>query len=124
MEEMVAIANGVLPPFRDWFYAEADGDPGDAEAVRRLARRRIEQAWQRLDDRLADGRPYLLGAELSTADLLATMLMRWARDMPKPATSWPRLHDYVVRMRARAAYLELHRVEGLTGWTNSDDQAG
>ena len=39
-------------------------------------RRRIERAWDRPDATLDDGRPYLLGDAMTTADLFATMLMR------------------------------------------------
>jgi glutathione S-transferase len=53
LERMVFLANTVLPAMRDWFYADKDGDPTGAEAVRALARRRIEGAWDRLDAVLA-----------------------------------------------------------------------
>ena len=119
LETMVWLANNLAPPFRDWFYAEKDGDPAGAPGVQALAKRRIEQAWGRLDDMLGDGRPYLIGPEVTTVDLLATMLMRWSRNMERPATDWPRLEPYVRRMRARPAFLEVCRREGLTEWLNA-----
>jgi glutathione S-transferase len=115
---MIHLANGVLPPMRDWFYADKDGAAADAEPVRRLARHRIESAWKTLDSEFSDARPYLLGDTVSTADLLATMLMRWSRNMPRPATTWPHLGPYVTRMRARPAFIEACRREGLTEWLN------
>lgn len=119
METMIFLANTLLPAMRDWFYADKDGDPQGAEAVKALARRRIEGAWDRLDARLADGRTYLLGNELSTADFLGTMLMRWSRNMPRPATTWKHLAPYIQRMRARPAFIEVNKREGLTDWLNS-----
>jgi len=118
LETMVFLANTVLPAMRDWFYADKDGDPAGADAVRALARNRIEGSWDRLDARMADGRSYLLGEELSTADFLAIMTMRWSRNMPRPATSWPHLAPYIQRMRARPAFIEVNRREGLTDWLN------
>lgn len=118
LETMVFLANTLLPAMRDWFYAGTDGGPEGADAVRALARRRIEDAWDRLDARMADGRSYLLGAELSTADVLATMIMRWSRNMPRPATTWQHLAPYIHRMRARPAFIEVNRREGLTDWLN------
>src|SRR6185369_7205000 len=114
IQRMVYLANNLSPPMRDWFYADKDGAPEDAEAVRRLARARIEAAWAGLDAALAAGGPYLVGEAVTTADLLATMLMRWARNMPRPATAWPHIADYVRRMQARPAYRETCRREGLT----------
>jgi glutathione S-transferase len=120
LETMIYLANGLLPAMRDWFYADKDGDPAGAEAVRALARRRIEAVWDRLDAMLADGRPHLLGDALTTVDFLALMLMRWTRNMPRPATTWPRLEPYIRRMRARPAFIETCRREGLTEWLNPE----
>jgi len=119
MEAMVFVANTLSPAMRDWFYAEKDGDPAGAAAVQALAKRRIEGAFERLDSMLADGRPYLIGERISTVDLLATMLMRWSRNMERPATNWPRLGPYVTRIRARPGFVEVCRREGLTDWLNS-----
>lgn len=118
LEAMLFLANTLSPAMRDWFYAEKDGDPSGAAAVQALARRRIEGAFERLDGMLADGRPFLIGDAISTVDLLATMLMRWSRNMERPATSWPRLGPYVKRMRGRSGFLEVCRREGLTEWLN------
>jgi len=118
LETMVYLANALLPPMRDWFYAEKDGDPAHADGVRDLARHRIETVWEALDARLADGRPHLLGQDLSAADFLTVMGMRWSRNMPRPATDWPHLAAYVTRHRARPAFAELYRREGLGEWSN------
>ncbi len=123
LETMLLLANGLSPAMRDWFYADKDGDPAGADAVRALARRRIEGVFERLDGMLADGRPYLLGEAMTTADLLATMLMRWSRNMERPATSWSRLEGYVTRMLARPAFIEVCRREGLGDWLNSSGRA-
>jgi glutathione S-transferase len=119
MEAMLLLANGLSPAMRDWFYADKDGDPAGAEAVQALAGRRIEGVFERLVSMLADGRPYLVGEALTTVDFLATMLMRWSRNMERPATGWPNLGPYVTRMRARPAFIEVCRREGLTEWINA-----
>ena len=118
LETMIYLANNVLPAMRDWFYADKDCDPQGAEAVKALARRRIESAWDQLDARLADGRVHLLGSELSTVDFLATMVMRWSRNMPRPATSWKNLAPYIQRMRSRPAFVGVNDREGLKDWRN------
>jgi len=118
IEMTIFLANTLLPAMRDWFYADTDGDPAGADAVKALARRRIESAWDRLDSRLADGRTHLLGSELTAADFLATMIMRWSRNMPRPAASWKNLAPYIQRMRSRPAFIEVNDREGLTDWRN------
>lgn len=118
MEAHLYLASTLASAFRDWFYADKDGDPAGADAVRVLARSRIEAVWTDLDARLADGRPYLLGETISTVDLQALMLMRWSRNMEKPATAWPHMSAYIARLRARPAFQETCRREGLTEWLN------
>ena len=114
LQWMFYLANQLQPAFRLWFYAEAeDHEPA---AVLDAARRRIEAAWDRLDAHLAAGGPHLLGAELGIADLYATMLMRWSRKMPRPATQWPQLAALAGRVKARPAWRRLYEVEGLTEW--------
>jgi glutathione S-transferase len=121
LELMIYLANTLLPAMRDWFYADVDGEPAGSEAVQALAQRRIEEACERLDTELADGREYLVGGKLSTADFLAVVLMRWTRNMPRPALGWPHLARYIRGLRARPAFIELNAREGLTEWRNQDD---
>ncbi|MCC8395210.1 glutathione S-transferase family protein [Paraburkholderia sp. MMS20-SJTR3] len=118
-EWMVFLANTMLPAMRDWFYAASDGDPAGAAGVRALAVRRIEAACARLDAHFAAGHDYLVGGRLSTADLLALVLLRWTRNMPRPATSgWPHLTAYIRRLRALPSFIEVNEREGLTEWRN------
>jgi glutathione S-transferase len=60
----------------------------------------------------------VLGEKLSALDFLVTMLMRWSRNMPKPATDWPVLARYVQRMRAMPSFKTVQSREGLTDWAN------
>ena len=118
LELMVFLANTLLPAMRDWFYADTDGEAQGAQAVQTLARRRIEAAWDRLDAHVADGRDYLIGGRLSTADFLAIMLMRWSRNMPRRATDWPHLGPYINRLRTLPSFVEVNAREGLSDWSN------
>jgi glutathione S-transferase len=53
---------------------------------------------------------------MSVADFYLTMLMRWSRNMPKPATDWPQLAALAQRMKARPSFKTLYEREGLTEW--------
>ena len=114
---IVHLANTVQPAFRMWFYPhEIDSAAGIQDIARSAARRRIEAAWERIDAHLAAHGPYLLGADVSAADLMLLMLMRWSRNMPRPSTQWPALAAFAARMKTRPSWRELCAREGLTEW--------
>lgn len=114
---MFHLANAVQPLFRLWWYpGEAAGD-AHANTVLDKVRPRIEAAWERIDSQLEADGPYLLGARPCAADFYLTMLMRWSRAMPRPATDWPHLDAHVQRMKARPSFRALYEREGLTDWT-------
>ncbi len=110
------LANTLQPAFRHWWYpAEAAGE-ANAAVAQELAGTRIAAVFDRLDAHLAAHGPYICGEQISAVDFLATMLMRWSRNMPKPATEWPHLAAYAVRMKARPSFQVLYEREGLTEW--------
>lgn len=118
LETMIFFANTILPAMRDWFYADSDGAGQNPEVIQNLARYRLEQAWDRLNATLADGREFLVGDQFSTADMMAVMLMRWTRNMPRPALTWQHISRYVVPIRNRDSFITLNNREGLTDWKN------
>ena len=113
---MFHLANAVQPLFRIWWYPHEPAGADNAELVREHVRPRIEAAWQRIDAQLAAGGPYLLGDAASAADFYLAMLVRWSRNMPRPATQWPRLAALAQRMKSRDSFNALYAAEGLTEW--------
>jgi len=113
---MFHLANAVQPLFRSWWYPHEPAGPENEQRVREQITPRIEAAWQRLDDHLAKHGPYLLGDAPSVADFYLTMLMRWSRNMPKPAMAWPHLAALARRMAGRDSFRTLYAREGLTEW--------
>ncbi|HXU60506.1 MAG TPA: glutathione S-transferase [Polyangia bacterium] len=114
---MFFMANTLQPAYRAWFYPTEPAGPENVEATLRVARARIEWAWDEVARHLEAGGPYVLGARLSVADFMLTMLMRWSRNMPKPVDRWPVLHAFAQRMKARPSFKEVYAREGLTDWT-------
>ena len=110
---IVYLSNTLMSAFRLWFYPQ---DLDDTPAVRAALERRIEGVWDLLDAHLTAQGPYLLGERFSGADLLLTMLMRWSRNMPRPATGWPALKRLADLVRARPSWRRLYEVEGLREW--------
>lgn len=114
---MFFLANTLQPAYRAWFYPTEPAGEANVEATQRQAREHIEWAWDRVAAHLEAGGPYLLGEQMSVADFLTTMLMRWSRNMPKPVDRWPILAAYARRMKARPSFRETYAREGLTDWT-------
>lgn len=115
LQWMVHFANTLQPAFRTWFYPHEAAGAEHAEAAKQQAQARIEATWDRVDAHLAQ-RPYFAGAALSATDFLGTMLMRWSRNMPKPATEWKAIAEYARGMKARPSFRALYEREGLTEW--------
>jgi glutathione S-transferase len=113
---MFHLANAVQPLFRSWWYPHEPAGEAQADTVRALVAPRIEAAWTRLDKHLADKGPFLLGDTLSAADFFLTMLMRWSRNMPRPAHEWTHLGALAQRMKARPSFKTLYEREGLSEW--------
>jgi glutathione S-transferase len=116
LQWMVHLANTLHPAFRQWFYPQDFARPEHEAESKEFARRRIEAAWGRLDAHLAAHGPHVAGESFSVADIYATMLMRWSRNMPKTATAWPALADLAQRVKARPSWRRLYEIEGLTDW--------
>lgn len=114
---MFFCANTLQPAYRAWFYPDEPAGAGQEEQVRQQARMQIESAWQQVSDHLLAHGPHLLGEPLSVADFMMTMMMRWSRNMPRPSDDWPVLKAFAQRMKARPAFAEVYRREGIADWT-------
>jgi glutathione S-transferase len=113
---VVYLSNTLAATYRFWFYPGDLGAEEHLPAVRAGLQRKIEGAWTRLHTEISAHGPYLLGRQFSGVDLLLTMLMRWSRKMPHPATEWPALRQQADLVRARASWKKLYELEGLTEW--------
>jgi glutathione S-transferase len=109
-------ANTLQPAYRAWFYADEMAGAANVEAVRDAARQQLEAGWARFADHLQQAGPYALGERISVVDFMLVMLMRWSRNMPTPSDTWPALKAYAERLKARPAFAEVYRREGITDW--------
>ena len=116
LQWMTHLSNTVQAAFRGWFHPEEVLGEHAAPGVREFSRVQIEGAWGRIDAQLSASGGYIAGPSPSAADFLATMLVRWSRNMPKPGTEWPAIREYVARMKARPSFATLYEREGLTEW--------
>jgi len=109
-------ANTLQPAYRAWFYADEVAGAANIDAVRDSARQQLEAGWARFAGHLRQGGPYVLGDRVSVVDFMLVMLMRWSRNMPVPSDTWPELKAYAERLKARPAFAEVYRREGITDW--------
>ena len=116
MSWMFFLSNTLQTAFHNWFYPDQPAGAASVEAVKAAARHRIETCLDRVDRQIAQSGSYLLGDRVTAADFVTTMLMRWSRNMPKPATEWSAIAGYVKRMKARPSFKVLYEREGLTEW--------
>jgi glutathione S-transferase len=117
LQWMFHLSNTLQPAFRNWFYPEGAAGAANVAAAKESARPQIEAAWDRIDAHLALSGPWMCGEAFTALDFLAAMLMRWSRNMPRQATSWPAIASYVAKMKARPSFKELYSREGLTEWS-------
>ena len=113
---VVFFSNSLAATYRFWFYPPDLGAQEHPPATRAALQARIEGGWAQVDTHLQAHGPYMLGTQFSGVDLLATMLMRWSRNMPRPATEWSALRQLAALVRARPSWKKLYEVEGLTEW--------
>lgn len=116
MQWLVFLCNALMPTYRLWFYPQELGHDEHSPDMRAALQRKIATVWDHLEAHLSAHGPYLLGAEFSGVDLMLTMLMRWSRNMPRPATDWPALKRLADLVRARPSWKKLYELEGLSEW--------
>ena len=115
LQWMFYLANSLQPLFRQWFYPNDHLAEG-GETTQQNARAGIEKCWLHIDAHLAAHGPYLLGERYGVVDLYALMLMRWSRNMPRPATEWPHVAALAARLKARPTWPRMCTEEGLVEW--------
>lgn len=116
LQWMFNLANMVQPLLRQWWYPHEPAGEAQADAVRERLGERLGAHWARIDAHLAAHGPYVLGAAHTAADFYLTMLMRWSRNTPRPATTWPHLATLASAMSARPSFATLYAREGLSEW--------
>jgi len=117
---VVNLSNTLASVFRFWFYPPDLGLTETPSEIRAALRARIEAVWDRLEAHVAANGPFLLGDRLTLADFYLTMLMRWSRNMPRPATEWPALNALARQVRQRPSWKRMYELEELTEWQLQD----
>ena len=86
---------------------------GATDAQKEAARQAVAGKLHWLEDRLADGRPYLTGPDFTIADAYAFVVTNWANFTGIALSRWPNLSAYVARVAERPSVQKVLRAEGL-----------
>ena len=91
------------------FFSGDELEEDVADAVRKKIARRVSH----LEQRLADGRAYLLGADFSVADAYAFVVLNWSGVVGFDLGAFPKVADYVRRVGGRPSAIRAMVAEGL-----------
>jgi glutathione S-transferase len=84
-----------------------------SDAEKEVARGAVAAKLGWLEDRLADGRAYLTGADFTIADAYAYVVANWANVTGIALGRWPNLQAFMALVAARPSVQRVLRAEGL-----------
>ena len=113
---MLYLSNTLQAELLSYFYPERlSEDAAGAAQVKAHAEQRVASMLSYIDTQLSKtAGNYLLGHELSCADLFLFMLCRWTRGMNKPAREYPHLKPYLQSMFERRSIQDSLAQEGIS----------
>jgi glutathione S-transferase len=110
---MIHLTNTPQVEYRAWFYPqEHTSDKSGVAGVKHAAGQRLNRMFDLISEQLGE-KTWLLGDRFSAADLFLFMLIRWSRNMPRPARSLPNLKALAERVAARPAVQATLTAEGI-----------
>jgi glutathione S-transferase len=112
-KSVVHLTNTPQAEFRAWFYPhEHVSDEAAVPSAKAAAEKRLNRMFDMISEQLGD-RTWVLGDRFSAADLYLFLMIRWTRNMPRPARTIPNLRALAERVLARPAVQETLKAEGL-----------
>ena len=97
--------------YPQFFSRRIHADAAAADEMAAHFRKRLEQRWQVVSDRLGD-EPWVMGTHFSVADIyLFVVLVWWTKGLGHTLAKWPHLEDFFTRMQARPSVLAVQEKE-------------
>jgi glutathione S-transferase len=110
---LMFLTNTVQPHYMTYCYPEKHTSvASNVEDVRRVAGQHAMEAFSVLERSLGPG-PFMLGTQYSACDAYLQMLALWARRLPTPPASMPRLRACLDATAERPAVQRVFAAEGL-----------
>jgi glutathione S-transferase len=112
---LMFLTNTIQPDVMAFYYPERyTTDSRGTEAVVAAAEARLLTAFAVVDEELGRGGPYLLGNDISVADLFLLMVVRWGRNQKSPpAKTFAAIRRCAELVSARPAVRRAAATEGL-----------
>jgi glutathione S-transferase len=88
-------------------------NPASTDAQKEAARQAVALKLHWLEDRLADGRPFLTGRDFTIADAYAFVVANWANFTGIALARWPNLSAFLGRVADRPSVQRVRKAEGL-----------
>jgi glutathione S-transferase len=87
--------------------------PTTPDEYKRITRENIAKKFDYIEQRLADGRQYLMGDRFTAPDAYLFTILGWAKRMSIDMARWPNLTAYYDRVAGRPKVQEALKAEGL-----------
>ena len=88
--------------------------PTTPDEYKTITRENIAKKFDYVEQRLADGRQYLMGDRFTAPDAYLFTVLRWAKAIKIDMSPWPKLDAYRDRVAARPQVQETLKAEGLS----------
>ena len=88
-------------------------NPAATDAQKEAARKAVAAKLHWLEDRLADGRPFMTGHDFTIADAYAFVVANWADFTGIALSRWPNLSGFLARVADRPSVQRVLKAEGL-----------
>lgn len=87
--------------------------PDSSEEMKAAAKANVRRRLSQMEQQLADGRAYLMGADFSVADAYLFTVASWTTPMGIGLDDWPHLQALVARIKERPSVRAAMAAEGL-----------
>ncbi|MEM8684079.1 MAG: glutathione transferase GstA [Pseudomonadota bacterium] len=109
LQELLNFLSSELHKAYSPFFSGQELDDDEASAVHKKIARRVTH----IEQRLADGRAYLLGTDFSVADAYAFVVLGWSQTVNFDLGAFPKVKSYLKRIVSRPAVERALIEEGL-----------
>lgn len=109
LRELLSFLSSELHKCFSPFFSGKTLTPDEKATVESKLARRIGH----IEQRLGDGRSFLLGEDFSVADAYAFVILNWANFIGFDLSPWLRTQEFVQRIRGRSSVTKAMAAEGL-----------